>query len=297
MTTLTASDAADLFRAEPQGYLDVGAGEVARRTVGSGPDVLFVHGWPVSGATFRRLLPHLAEHVTCHVLDLLGAGSSRFAPDAPLSIDQHIVAVRRAADLLGLKRFAVVGHDSGGMIARHALAGDERVTAMGLIDTEQPHGLSWRFRLFLANRHVPGFGSALGWLAGHPRLRRNGFVLGDAFVDRSFIEGEFDEFFLRPLSTDRQRQDAAIKVLRTFDARYVEQLDGLHRRISVPVKLVWGEEDKFFPVDWAREMVGTFPDAHLTVIPGAGLFSHEERPEAVAAALVPVLTAPSTTSR
>ena len=30
-------------------------------TVGSGPDVLFVHGWPVSGATFRLLLPHLDE--------------------------------------------------------------------------------------------------------------------------------------------------------------------------------------------------------------------------------------------
>ena len=38
--------------------------------------MLFVHGWPVSGATFRRLLPHLTEHVTCHLLDLPGAGDS-----------------------------------------------------------------------------------------------------------------------------------------------------------------------------------------------------------------------------
>jgi haloalkane dehalogenase len=193
MTTFTASDAAELFRAEPQTHLDVSAGDVAYRTVGSGPDVLFVHGWPVGGATFRTLLPYLAEHVTCHLLDLPGAGSSRFTPDSPLSIDQHIDAVRRAADLLELQRFAVVGHDSGGMIARHALAGDGRLAAMGLIDTEQPHGLSWRFKLFLANRHVPGFGSALGRLAGRSRLRRNGFVLGDAFVDRSLVDREFDE--------------------------------------------------------------------------------------------------------
>jgi len=290
MTTLTASDAAELFRAEPQNYLDVGAGDVAYRTIGSGPDVLFVHGWPVSGATFRTLLPHLADHVTCHVLDLLGAGSSRFTADSPLSIDQHIEAVRRAVDLLGLQRYAVVGHDSGGMIARHAVAEDGRLTAMGLIDTEQPHGLSWRFRLFLANRHVPGFGSALGWLAGRPRLRRNGFVLGDAFVDRSLIDGEFDEFFLRPLSSDPVRQTAAIKVLRSFKTRYVGELAELHRRITAPVQLVWGEQDKFFPVDWAREMVDTFPDARLTVIARAGLFSHEERPSEVAEALLPVLT-------
>lgn len=289
MTTFTASDAAEMFRVEPQTYLDVGAGDVAYRTIGSGPDVLFVHGWPVSGATFRTLLPYLAEHVTCHVLDLVGAGSSRFTPDSPLSIDGHIESVRRAVDLLGLQRFAVVGHDSGGMIARHALAGDGRLTAMGLIDTEQPHGLSWRFRLFLANRHVPGFGPALGWLAGRPRLRRNGFVLGDAFVDRSLLDGEFDEFFLRPLAADPVRRAAAIKVLRSFDTRHVRELVELHRRITVPVRLVWGEQDKFFPVDWAREMVDTLPDARLTVIPGAGLFSHEERSSEVAEALLPVL--------
>jgi len=290
MATLTAADASELFRAEPQQHLEVGAGDVAYRTIGSGPDVLFVHGWPVSGATFRTLLPHLADHVTCHVLDLLGAGSSRFGADAPLSIGQHIEAVRRAADLLRLRRFSVVGHDSGGMIARHALAGDSRLTAMGLIDTEQPHGLNWRFRMFLANRRVPGFGSALGWLAGQPRLRRNGYILGDAFVDRSLLDGEFDEFFLRPLAVDPLRRAAAIRVLRSFDTRYVHELAQLHRRTTVPVQLVWGEQDKFFPVDWAREMVDTFPDARLTVIPGAGLFSHEERPSEVASALLPVLT-------
>ncbi len=51
--TMTPEAAADLFRREPDRYLDVGAGEVAYRRVGEGPDVLFVHGWPVSGATFR----------------------------------------------------------------------------------------------------------------------------------------------------------------------------------------------------------------------------------------------------
>ena len=57
MPSLTAADATDLFRRPPDRFLDVGAGEVAYRRVGTGPDVLFVHGWPVSGATFRHLLP------------------------------------------------------------------------------------------------------------------------------------------------------------------------------------------------------------------------------------------------
>lgn len=291
MSTLTPTAAADLFRADPDRLLDVGAGagEVAYRRVGSGPDVLFVHGWPVSGATFRLLLPHLVDDVTCHVIDLPGSGSSRFTAETTLSVDQHIKSVRRVIDLLELEQIAVVGHDSGGMIARHAVAGDPRLVAMGLINTEQPRGLSWRFKLFLAARGLPGFGAGLGWVAGRPRLRRNRFVLGDAFADSALLDGEFDEFFLEPLHDLRERQRAAICLLRSFDEQHVRDLAAVHRRITVPVQLVWGDQDPFFPLQWAEEMVGTFPDARLEVIEGAGLFSHEERPAEVAQALLPVL--------
>jgi pimeloyl-ACP methyl ester carboxylesterase len=283
--------AAELFRQPPARFLDVGVGEVALRTVGSGPDVLFVHGWPVSGATFRKLLPHLVDHVTCHLVDLPGAGSSRITADTPLSIDNHIRSVRRVVDLLELQDVAVVGHDSGGMIARHAMAGDPRLRALGLIDTEQSTGVSWKFRSFIAGRHVPGFGAALGWLAGKPRLRRSRLVLGDAFADRTLLDGEFDEFFLQPLHRSKAHRDATMRLLRSFDHAHVDALRGLHARIDVPTQLVWGELDRFFPVAWARDMVADFADANLAVIAGAGLFAHEERPAEVAAALLPVLTA------
>lgn len=141
----------------------------------------------------------------------------------------------------------MIGHDSGGLIARHALAGDPRVRAWGLVNTEPSSGVSWRFKAFLVPRGLPGFGRALGWVAGKPTLRRNGFVLGDAFADPSLL----------------------------------------------PVELVWGDQDPFFPLPNAEEMVATFPNAHLTVIEGAGLFSHEERPREVAEALLPVLAGAS----
>lgn len=286
MTALTTTEAADLFRREPDHLIDVGAGKVAVRTVGTGPDVLFVHGWPVTGATYRTLLPHLVEHVTCHVIDLVGTGASEYDADTPVSVDGHIDAVRRVVDELGLTDVAVVGHDSGGMIARHALAGDERVRSMVLIDTEQPAGLTWRFKSFLLGRHLPGYGKVLGWLVGHPRLRRNPLVLGGAFCDRSLLDGEFDEFFLQPLHTDPVALGAAVRLLDSFDTRYVDELADVHRRIDVPVHLIWGEHDPFFPVDAAREMVGTFADARLTVVDDTALFSHEERPEPVAAAIL-----------
>ncbi len=294
MPNLTHAEASELFRQTPEKFLDVGAGQVAYRRVGTGPDVLFVHGWPVSGATFRVLLPYLAPHVTCHILDLPGAGDSRFDANTPITVANHFRSVSRALDLLELDQVAVVGHDSGGMIARHALAGDGRVRAMGLLNTEQPQGLNWRFKMFLAPRRIPGFGAALGWVLGKPGLRRNKFILGDAFADRSRLEGEFDEFFLRPLHEVPARLDAAMRLLLSFDERYVLELAEVHKKINVPVQLVWGDRDPFFPVEWAREMVGTFSNARMHVVRGAGLFAHEERAEEVAKALLPVLVGAQT---
>ncbi len=288
--SISASAASDLFRSAPDQFIDVGTGEVAYRRVGSGPDVLFVHGWPVSSATFRTLLPHLTDHVTCHLIDLPGAGSSRFAADQVLTIENHIHSVKRVLDVVDLNDVAVVGHDSGGLIARHAVAGSPRLRALGLIDTEQSTGLSWKFKSFIAGRRIPGFGAGLGWVAGQPRLRRNRLVLGDAFVDRSLLDGEFDEFFLKPLNQSPAHLKAAIQLLKSFDYQHVRDLRELHRRITVPVQLVWGEHDRFFPVKWAQEMLADFSDARLAVIKGAGLFAHEERPAEVAQALLPILT-------
>ncbi|MGA0879211.1 MAG: alpha/beta fold hydrolase [Ilumatobacteraceae bacterium] len=265
-------------------------GEVAYRTVGHGPDVLFVHGWPVSSATFRKLLPYLVDHVTCHLIDLPGAGDSRITAGTPLSIDNHIISVQRTLDLLGLEEVAVVGHDSGGLIARHAMAGDSRLRSLGLIDTEQSTGVSWKFRAFIAGRRLPGFGAAFGWLAGRPRLRRNRLVLGDAFVDRSLLDGEFDEFFLQPLHRSRSHREASIQLLRSFDYRLIRDLKRIHSKIGVPVHLIWGERDRFFPVEWTHSMLADFPHASLSVIDGAGLFCHEERPAQVAQALLPMLS-------
>jgi len=280
---------AEMFRREPDGFLDVGAGEVAHRRIGSGPDVLFVHGWPVSGATWRKLLPHLVDHVTCHVIDLPSAGSSRFDADTPMSIQQHITSVRRVVDLLGVDKIAVVGHDSGGMIARHAMAGDTRLVAMGLINTEPPDP-SWRFRSFIAARRLPGLSAGLGWVAARPKIRASKLVFGDAFADRSHLDGEFAEFFFEPLHDNPVARDAAVRLLRSFDMAHVTDLPTIHRQLEVPVKLVWGDRDPFFPVDRARAMLHTFPNASIDVIAGAGLFSHEEAPAEVAASLLPTLT-------
>lgn len=283
-------DITDSFRRPPDQWLDVGHGQLAHRRFGDGPDVLFVHGWPVSGATFRGLVQHLAPHVTCHVVDLVGAGDSRFDRSLRLSLESHVAGVRRALDVLELEDVAVVAHDSGGLIARHAFAGDPRLRAMGLIGTEQLT-VSPLFRAFLTAGRAPGFDHALAWLSGRPHVRRSDLVLGGCFTDGSLLDGAFDELFLAPLRDDPDRRWAAGQLIRGFDTSWIDDLAAVHARLDVPVRLVWGADDPFFPVEETRRMLPTFPDATLDVIEDARLFVHEEKPAEVAASLLPTLTA------
>ena len=81
-----------------------------------------------------------------------------------------------------------------------------------------------------------------------------------------------------------------MRLLRSFDYQLVRDLGALASTIRRARALVWGEQDMFFPLDWARTMVADFPHATLHVIPNAGLFAHEERPTDVAQALLPTLT-------
>ena len=290
-TALTAEAASDLFRREPDRFLDVGAGEVALRSVGHGPDVLFVHGWPVSGATFRTLLPYLADHVTCHVIDLPGAGSSRFTADTPLTVEQHIQSVRRVARPPGARR------RRGGRARQRR---DDRPPrpgrrSPGAGDGPDQHRAAARPELALqvvprrsGTCRASGARSAGWWDNRGCDATRSCSATRSPTPTCSTASSTSSS---SGRSTTRtSANDAAIRLLRSFDGRYVRELADVHRRIAVPVQLVWGDQDPFFPVAWAREMVDTFPDARLDVIEGAGLFAHEERPAEVAEALLPVLT-------
>ena len=59
MPTLTRAEAADLFRRPADRHITVGNGQVAVRSVGTGPDVLFVHGWPELWYSWRHQMTHV----------------------------------------------------------------------------------------------------------------------------------------------------------------------------------------------------------------------------------------------
>ena len=136
--------------------IDVGHTQLSYQKMGTGPNLLFIHGWPLNANTWRNVVSHL-EGFTRFVIDLPGAGQSKATSETPLTVRGHADTVVRLIDQLGLDEVVLVAQDSGGMIARFAAA--ERpgaVRALSLVGTEVPGVHTPLVRLFKALAHLPG---------------------------------------------------------------------------------------------------------------------------------------------
>ena len=72
---------------------------IAVRVYGAGPALVLVHGFPVHGYTWRKVLPTLAEKFTCFVVDLPGLGDSVWTSNTDFTFTAQ---ARRLAKLLGI---------------------------------------------------------------------------------------------------------------------------------------------------------------------------------------------------
>jgi pimeloyl-ACP methyl ester carboxylesterase len=56
-------------------------------------------------------------------------------------------------------------------------------------------------------------------------------------------------------------------------------------RVTLPVEVLWPEDDPLFPVAWSDRLGDWYADPALTVLPGCGHFVPLEAPEAFADAV------------
>jgi pimeloyl-ACP methyl ester carboxylesterase len=221
------------------------------------------------------------------VVDLPGAGESvwsrrtdfRFAAQARLLSD--------LMNHLHFREYAVLGQDTGGSVARHlALAAPDQVRKLILINTEIPnHRPTW-VPIFLALLAVPGSILAFQRLLRLRAFRHGAAGFGGSFCDKRLIEGEFRELFIDPLIREHRRGVGYARYLKSVDWAENDAFATLHGQIACPVSLIWGELDPTFPCALARAMAGQFPNrARFEVIDKTKLLPHEERPEAVVAAV------------
>src|SRR4051794_13480576 len=239
----TARSDADAYLAAPLRHHDVGSAEIAYRTFGSGDPVLLVHGWPLSGFTFRALIPHL-EGYTAIAVDLPGAGDTRWRPDNDFTFSGQARNLLRFVEAAEVAPFHVVAHDTGGTIARAlALLAPERVRSMTLIGTEIPgHRPPW-IPFFQRTLALPGADLVFRSLGRSDVFVRSSMGFGNAFFYKAPHGADFLTHFIRPLRESPHRRTGQIKYALGIDWALVDRLAGDHRRITCPVQLIWGADD------------------------------------------------------
>jgi len=266
----------------------VGDLQVAFREEGSGEPMLFIHGWPLSSLTWRKVVPRLSASARCVAPDLLGAGETLGDPAQDHSFPVQAKIVEGFMDAIGLSKATVIGHDSGGTVARMlAIANPGRVSRLVLADTEVPGHKPTLVRLLKAMLGLPGSMALFAAMTRSKGLAKSPLGFGTSFSDPKAFD--FDEFFrvtLAPLGRSEQAMRSTLKFLKDFRFEDVDATQVSYGALTMPKYVMWGEDDRIFPLEQGWRLRDMLPEpVRFDMFPNAGLLIHEEQPEAWAGAV------------
>ncbi len=242
---------------------------------GSGAPVLLLHGFAGSSEEWRPTAEMLARSgYRALALDALGFGQSDKPDDAPYSLPLYARLIAGLLDTLGLEQATLVGHSFGGKCAlATALLYTPRVRSIVIADSEGFIPIP----LFMKKAGVvPGLAEAFLWMSKNPRLFRMQLV--GTFYDAERIPPDFVEHF-RVLLSDTAQMRALMQLSRCYDDHDLIK-SGMRARLGelrLPALVVWGEQDRVFPVKCGRMARDEIPGARLATIPRCGHYPHIER--------------------
>lgn len=268
----------------PVRYEDLGDAEMAWSEVGEGPPLVFVHGWPLSSATWVKLVPLLSPHFRCVLIDQAGAGATRVRSGANYNFRGQARRLDAFIRARGYVRPHVIAQDTGATVARYAaLTEGSPIASLVMFNTEIPGHRPPFVELFQKTMLLPGATAAFKVLLRSALFRKSAMGFGGCFTDRSLIEGDFYDRTVRPLLDSPERLEGVRRYLLGIDREMVDALAEKHRGIEIPTLFIWGEDDPTFPIDRAGVMLDQLPGCRgLRRVAGASLLPYEEKPEASA---------------
>jgi 3-oxoadipate enol-lactonase len=228
---------------------------------GSGPALLFCHGFTTTGAFWREQVePFSATHRVV-VPDLPGHGRSASPPWRSYTIDAFADDLALVFRTLQLRDAVLVGLSMGGTVAqRFALRHPHLLRGLVLVGAT-PHGLGPDVQVDNVLRAIEHAGVAA---ASQAVIERS---FGSA-ASRELVDFARAEVVQTPAFVAR----AAIESLNAADSR--AQL----ARIHVPTLVVCGEEDAITPPAESRALAAGIPNAQLELIATAAHFPMLEQP-------------------
>ena len=256
------------------------SGVIAYAEQGQGPVALFVHGVLLNKHLWRHQLANLSDIRRCIALDLLAHGDTEVAPDGDVSVTANARMLAQFLDALKIEQVDLVGNDSGGGIAQiFAALYPERVRSLTLTDCDAHD--NWppeAFKPFLAMAAAGGLRDTLEAMLADKAIYRSPQALGPAYEDAGKVSDADIETYLRPLVATEQRLEDFRRFLAAFDNKHTLAIEERLKKLQAPTLIVWGTDDVYFPVEWARWLAKTIPGTKRTVeLTGARIFFPEER--------------------
>jgi non-heme chloroperoxidase len=106
-------------------------------TAGTGPPVVFIHGWSMSGQFFRRQLAGLSDRFSVIVPDLRGHGASAKALNGH-TVPQYAADLHAILAALSVEQPVLVGWSMGAMVGYEYLRAYGPDSVAGLVIVDQP---------------------------------------------------------------------------------------------------------------------------------------------------------------
>ena len=260
---------------------------------GKGMPLALLHGYPQTGQMWRKVAPALLTEFQVVCPDLRGYGDTEKPRDG---YDKRSMArdIRQLMEVLGHKRYAVVGHDRGARVA-HRLTLDypDSVTKLCVLDIVPTHTVFRNTGKDLAAAYwhwfyfqVPDLPELMIGAAPEAFLRYmlRGWTFRAGAIEEPMVQ-EYVRAFTIP-GTIR----AGLEDYRAAATRDIEDDErDLALKVRCPVLAIWGEHGKMHTL---FDVLGSWRDKALDVrghpLP-CGHFIPEEAPAELLAELRPFL--------
>jgi pimeloyl-ACP methyl ester carboxylesterase len=271
--------------------VQVPAGTIRYREAGSGPPIVFVHGYLVGGQLWDGVVEALADRYRCIAPDWpMGAQTVAMDPGADLTPPGIAAIIESFLDALDLEDVTLVGNDSGGAMCQVLVA--RRPARIGRLvltncDTHDnfPPGI---FKALPPLARIPGSVPVMALPLRVPPVVRLAFR---PFAKTTPPAGLL-ESWAKPATTDKGVLRDLGKVTRGMRKEHTlaaaESLSGS----EFPLLLAWAPGDRFFPVRYAERLAAEVGGAKLVLIPDSATFVPLDQPLRLAAEIADFAPSP-----
>ena len=253
---------------------------IAYLDVGAGPPVILIHGFGGSMWQWEYQQHQLSQHFRVLTLDLPGAGLSD-KPDIDYRPDQMLDYFVGFMDAMKIPHATLVGNSMGaGLVIGMALTHPARVAKLALVDGLPQHVME---KLTSPSVRRALESSAPSWLVSFGNT-----LFGGLMIESVLQEIVYDQTLLTPAVLERSNRNrqlpGLIKPIMTVRENLPLWESGFATRLAAithPTLVLWGEEDRVFPVAVGEELHRTIKGSRFIRVPKAGHIPQWERPDVV----------------